>query len=697
MDVLRAAACARVLAGAKENNKVRPFALGLILRRLISKTTTSIFRDRVAKALGMRQYGAGRPSGAEEMHKSIMTDLAARPSACLNSFDISNAHNAIERAAVIAAVRERVPELAPWVEPWLRVETTHVCTLAGAPPVQLHKDRGGDQGDPLINLLFPLAFHRVIEDMEVAATTVDKDARAYAYQDDVDLICLPAARSAARAAFYAGCGILGLDPNVSKETIYYGPTAARLPEPGCTLVDRPVVLRHGDQVMLPVVPSGDGASYANLASPEAAALATARHGFVQKLLRLRRGGLSAQLCLRLLRVRTATDFTFVARACGIPADVCTTLDDTLVDMVRQFAGADGWTDLTRRCCFLPFREGGLGLSSASMIAPLALAASWYALAEHVASRLGFPSVDIMRYQVPIVDLRLQDAQSLVKDVTADATLPSADARSGPSQRQLTRARVAEEADAVQAALSTDAVAASAFLSRGGPGAAAWLLCPTKPAHHFTDQQFSIALRARLGLLQPVGLGRCLHKKGDGSRCGSVLDRWGIHAMSCTCGGWSGRRHDSLRDSISAFAAAHGGSAVTECILPYASPSLPEARLDSVIRSAHSAGRKIIDVTVVTPLSQEMLRHGAAARAPGAAASAAARHKRAKYPLIHIIPFVVEHFGRWGEDALSLAKSLAPAPCSGRSEALAALYQDVACSIQKSNADAVLSAAGCPQG
>ena len=56
------------------------------------------------------------------------------------------------------------------------------------------------------------------------------------------------------------------------------------------------------------------------------------------------------------------------------------------------------------------------------------------------------------------------------------------------------------------------------------------------------------------------------------------------------------------------------------------------------------------------------------------------------------PFVIEHYGRWGEDALAFARQLAPAPDHGRSEAMAAFYQDVACAVQKANADAIIAAA-----
>eukprot|EP00969_Alexandrium_andersonii_P014702 642122-Alexandrium_andersonii.AAC.1 len=96
-----------------------------------------------------------------------------------------------------------------------------------------------------------------------------------------------------------------------------------------------------------------------------------------------------------------------------------------------------------------------------------------------------------------------------------------------------------------------------------------------------------------------------------------------------------RRHDDVRDVVAQFAVEHGGAAASECILPYAAPGTQEARMDAVLRTARAAGQHLVDVSVVTPLSQEMLRHGAASRVPGAAAAAAARHKRAKYPNVNV--------------------------------------------------------------
>ena len=164
-------------------------------------------------------------------------------------------------------------------------------------------------------------------------------------------------------------------------------------------------------------------------------------------------------------------------------------------------------------------------------------------------------------------------------------------------------------------------------------------------------------------------------------------------MSCGCGGWCRRRHDSVNAELGAYATGQRGTADAECILPYASDRLPQARLDTLVRTAKATGRSILDVTVVSPLTQEQLRSGQASRVPGAAAAVAACHKRAKYPLIEVVPFVLEHFGRLGEDARAFIKRLAPATGSARSAAIAHAYQALSCALQRANADAVIAAAG----
>ena len=73
---------ARVLAlGREEDDKVRPLALGIFLRRAVSKATARVFRGRVAEALKGSEYSLGAGRGAEVMHRTVLLDLDSRPDA----------------------------------------------------------------------------------------------------------------------------------------------------------------------------------------------------------------------------------------------------------------------------------------------------------------------------------------------------------------------------------------------------------------------------------------------------------------------------------------------------------------------------------------------------------------------------------------------------------------------------------------
>ena len=67
------------------------------------------------------------------------------------------------------------------------------------------KSRGGDQGDAVTAILFPLVYRTVTSQLQTAALAHDGEAREYAYQDDAELICLPSALPDASAAYEAAC------------------------------------------------------------------------------------------------------------------------------------------------------------------------------------------------------------------------------------------------------------------------------------------------------------------------------------------------------------------------------------------------------------------------------------------------------------------------------------------------------------
>ena len=153
------------------------------------------------------------------------------------------------------------------------------------------------------------------------------------------------------------------------------------------------------------------------------------------------------------------------------------------------------------------------------------------------------------------------------------------------------------------------------------------------------------------------------------------------------GGWSA----ATTLAVQRWRGGEMGCAVRrEVLVPHAAASNPEARMDLIIHAPGVAVPILVDLTVVSALSQDALERGSAQRA-GVAAEAAARSKRAKYLGARMVPFVIEDHGRLGEDALALVRLLAPRRDTERSVAIRRLYQTLGCVLQRHAADAVLAA------
>jgi hypothetical protein len=257
---------------------------------------------------------------------------------------------------------------------------------------------------------------------------------------------------------------------------------------------------------------------------------------------------------------------------------------------------------------------------------------------------------------------------------------------------------------VSAQLAADPEATAILNSAGGPGAGAWLQLPVRPAHHFTDAQFAVACRLRIGADVPTGAGTCGHTRPDGSRCGAALDPKGRHALHCPVGGWLVRRHDALCCVACDYAEHAGAEVDREVIVPTASNIQVASRLDLIVQPPLSTAgqampRQYCDVAVASCLSIEARRNGRSSRVAGAAADLLEAHKRREYPHLAssgLVPLVCETHGRLGSSLSAWLRSLAPPPGDGlRGPTLSAVYQTWSATLQRANAKAILAAAGTP--
>ena len=231
---------------------------------------------------------------------------------------------------------------------------------------------------------------------------------------------------------------------------------------------------------------------------------------------------------------------------------------------------------------------------------------------------------------------------------------------GAMTRQLERKRLA----VVRAAVPDCA----AVLLRSHGGSGSLLLAPPTNVHHLVpDEEFVVAVRARLLLADPAGQRgtSCHNASRENGVCGQRVEHGGlaIHGRSCGVGPGFVRRHHALRDAIGTWLEErHGAAAVAyEQRVPAWDATTDRgtklAVLDVVVDG--TVGRQFVDVTVVDPLSAQGASMAARARADGVAARDRQREKHARYPGPLLVAAAIEAGGRMGNEFESFLRAHAP--------------------------------------
>ena len=139
---------------------VRPIAVGNTVRRFVGKFAmeTPCVRQ-CASALQPKQCGVA-VAGACETIASGLQSLAQHATGntwAILQVDLQNAFNAIDRGALFAAIRARVPELEAWARSTYGCHSSLFCD-----GFRLSSEQGVQQGDPLGPLFFAVLWQDVI-------------------------------------------------------------------------------------------------------------------------------------------------------------------------------------------------------------------------------------------------------------------------------------------------------------------------------------------------------------------------------------------------------------------------------------------------------------------------------------------------------------------------------------------------------
>ena len=634
----------RLIALEKKDGGVRPITVGYTWRRLAAKCANSYVIDKIASYLVPLQLGVGIPGGCEAaVHATRRYTDRLQKDHVVVKLDFANAFNSVRRDALLEAVAREIPELYRFA----------YATYSGNASLTFGKffvtsEEGIQQGDPLGPLEFCIVIQPLLQSL--------KSSLRIGFLDDLTLGGHVDTVAADIAKLAEECRRLGLELNPTKcEIVGLSQSDAdnvnefnsfRIVQlEDLTLLGSPVQSGRAVDAALEVKCADLNRAVSRLS------LLYAHDALV-----ILRNSLSVPKLLYTLRT---------AKCSGRPAlrQFDEILRDGLSAILNISLTDDQWIQAS-----LPVRSGGMGIRSATMLAPsafLASAAGTSDLQDSIISMMGAATSD------PAFQSSL-DAWTLLSNSVAPVGTEAAKQRSW-------------DAGCISAALSSlttnasDAVSQARLLAAQSAHSGDWLMAPpiTAVGLRLSDEAIRVAAGLRLGtnLCEP-----------HPCPCGAMVDARGLHGLSCRRSAGRHQRHNFLNDIIWR---ALGRAKIQATKEPLGLSRTDGKRPDGVTLIPWSRGKCAAwDVTV--PDSFALSHLPFTSLTAGAAAERAATSKTTKYVTLQsthmFVPIAIETAGCWNTDGLDFVCDLGRRlkQVTGDPLELTYLFQRLSIAIQRGN-------------
>jgi hypothetical protein len=618
----------------KKDGGVRPVAVGMTLRRLVSKVLCAHHDTLAAGAsLAPLQTAFAGRGVCEKTAIGLQAQVNAQPLTgdwVTLLIDLRNAFNSLSRNFIIRAVERRAPHLLPWVLACLQGRARLFCRSLEEP---LWSSEGVQQGDPLGPLLFALGLQDLISQLPPNIPW-----KSF-YLDDGCFLCpLPLAHAIV-SQLISILGPAGLQLCLPKCTLW-GPGASPA-NPAWDFVPQDSPLRS-----ITIVPWTPASGIISLGCPihhpSSAAFALAffesKLDGLEKLITSLGALQDAQIQYQLLRhCLGAGKITYLLRAsCLSLHPHLLTRADTLLR--HGLASVLGHTisDLQWSQAALPTSVGGLGLQSPS----------WSATPARLSAVLDFLlSAPALGLDPSLLPERLQDTVAAAKGIFGDAvpTDLTTVTRDHASQAHWSKKLTDPAYHLHLANLSGRDSARLTCLK--DPLAGAWLEAPplAQAGLVLDNQSFRLLLAWRLGIpLIPLSDTPTLCP-----RCGDPMDPLGDHAVTCNGNGlW--RRHFAVQQSL--LHSLHHGKvhATREEALPSVPGERPDRPADIFCPHWSSGEDLAVDINVTHPTPPSATHHNPATATAHLAAVRQKKYTHYTEPCKQVMwDFRVVQFHTWG--------------------------------------------------
>ena len=155
----------RLFPQDKEEDAVRPISVGKVIRRIMGKCVMLVTKPDVIDASGSLQVCAGHKSGSEASIHAVRSIFDANETDVILLIDVSNAFNALNRAAALHYIRVLSPTLATYVVNTYR-QPARVFITGGE---EIISAEGTTQSDPLSITLYAISLQPLITRLHVSS------------------------------------------------------------------------------------------------------------------------------------------------------------------------------------------------------------------------------------------------------------------------------------------------------------------------------------------------------------------------------------------------------------------------------------------------------------------------------------------------------------------------------------------------
>ena len=671
----------------KEDNGIRPIAVGETLRRIVSNCLMTSVSQEAREYFQPLQLGIATSGGTEAIVHSVRRTIKAHGKDkryALLTVDLKNAFNLVSRASFLEQIKEHFPTLLPWVEycyhvdkPFLWFGETLLLSVIGS-----------QQGDGLGGLLFAVAAHPFVVKIKelVEAGSLDQETAALlltAWFFDDGYISGTHEQLVKVLEFLSSeeAKACGLYVRVDKCKIYW-PTAPSDEVQASYPPD--VKQEYSDGFYILKAPVGTTEFMEREFSQHIQELKS----LIDAILELEDSHVAFQLfrsCLGVCRIN------YLLRVIPTKATLkgAEEFDELMENALRRLIGGVLDKDIFKELQ-LPVKDiskntptFGVGITSAVHTAASAFLASC-SLTRKLCNELpGTRSTTPLSEDEEVRETYeiyrqqcLQDRAIPLSEIDSDQT---------PAQRALT-ARVYEKAlqDIPPGDQRTQAFRSSLAL----PGSKNWLKCSPSPGlgTYISDRDFKVWFQYFCRVPLYAQDAKC-------PRCSKDMDQYGDHLLYCPNGAPRGWRHDSqvmLLASDLSKAARH----------PIVEPPQGTHKVRPDIKALGSnGGTDFYDVVFVHPLTDARLQ--AVARNPTQPLQHARHHKLRHYsaflqsqgPGSRLVPIPVSTLGGWHPEAYGfvagLAESIASRAMMPRSFARQAMFCRHAARMVRNNANCLL--------